>query len=414
MTYAYPLGLGAGTGIELEYMIVDAASGDVRPVADRLIEAQAGAILSEIEVGHIAWSNELALHVVELKTNGPVDTLAGLAARFQDHVSRVNDHLAGMGACLMPTAMHPWMDPATEFVRWPHEYGVVYETFDRIFDCTGHGWSNLQSCHINLAFANDEEFGRLHAAIRAVLPLLPALAASSPFKDGRATGLLDTRLDVYRTNARRVPSVSGRVVPERMFTRASYEGILLEGIYEDLAELDPEGTLRHEWVNARGAIARFDRGAIEIRVLDVQECPRADLAIAALVSAVVQRLADAASSPQEDLRALDEERLAGTLWRVARDGQKARVDDPTHLAALGLGAAGPLEVGEVWRALRARAERDGELRVEHAEPLDVILTEGPLALRMLRLTGEDPARSELRALARALCACLADGRLFVP
>jgi hypothetical protein len=31
--------------------------------------------------------------------------------------------------------------------------------------------------------------------------------------------------------------------------------------------------LRHEWVNARGAIARFDRSAIEIRVLDVAECP---------------------------------------------------------------------------------------------------------------------------------------------
>jgi hypothetical protein len=29
----------------------------------------------------------------------------------------------------------------------------------------------------------------------------------------------------------------------------------------------------HHFANSRGAIARFDRGAIEIRVIDIQECP---------------------------------------------------------------------------------------------------------------------------------------------
>jgi hypothetical protein len=91
----------------------------------------------------------------------------------------------------------------------------VYEAFDRIFDCRGHGWANLQSAHLNLPFSDAEEFGRLHAAIRLLLPILPALAASSPVMDGRLTGRVDSRLDVYRHNARRVPQVSGRVVPER-------------------------------------------------------------------------------------------------------------------------------------------------------------------------------------------------------
>ena len=47
---------------------------------------------------------------------------------------------------------------------------------------------------------------------------------------------------------------------------------------------------RDEWLNARGAIARFGRGTIEIRVLDVQECPQADLAICAAVVEVLQAL----------------------------------------------------------------------------------------------------------------------------
>ena len=76
-----------------------------------------------------------------------------------------------------------------------------------------------------------------------------------------------------------MPSLAGAVVPEPIFTQADYQA-LLASLYADLAPLDPDGTLHHEWVNARGCIARFDRMALEIRVLDVQECPRADLAIA--------------------------------------------------------------------------------------------------------------------------------------
>ena len=63
------------------------------------------------------------------------------------------------------------------------------QAFDRIFSCQGHGWANLQSMHINLPFADDAEFGRLHAAIRFLLPLLPGLTASSPVMDGAVTGI---------------------------------------------------------------------------------------------------------------------------------------------------------------------------------------------------------------------------------
>ena len=103
----------------------------------------------------------------------------------------------------MPTGMHPWMDPAREFELWPHGDREIYAAFDRIFDCRGHGWANLQSMHLNLPFADDDEFGRLHAAIRALLPLLPALAASSPFADGHARGLA-------RYAPRRVPHQRAR------------------------------------------------------------------------------------------------------------------------------------------------------------------------------------------------------------
>jgi gamma-glutamyl:cysteine ligase YbdK (ATP-grasp superfamily) len=391
-------------------MIVDAATLDVRPFADRLILAEHGAVENEIERGAFAWSNELARHVVELKTNGPVARLDGLARGFAEEIARIDALLAPHGARLLPTGMHPWMDPAREFEVWPHGDREIYAAFDRIFDCRGHGWANLQSAHLNLPFADENEFGRLHAAARALLPLLPALSAASPFVEGRHLGLLDTRLDVYRHNAGRVPSLAGAVVPEPIFTLADYHA-LLESLYADLAPLDPEGTLGHEWVNARGCIARFDRMALEIRVLDVQECPRADLAIAWAVSRTLLALCDPAPAHQARLRALATAPLADVLARTTAQAERAIVDDADLLRALGLdGRARPAQ--EVWRALFDRHLASDRESAEHREELEVLLDEGPLARRILNRVGEKPTREALTALYRELADCLREGRLL--
>ncbi|HWC88763.1 MAG TPA: glutamate-cysteine ligase family protein, partial [Pirellulales bacterium] len=137
------LGLFQALGVELEYMIVDADTLSVRPIADELLREPSGEIVSEVEHGPIAWSNELVAHVIELKTNGPAATLDGLNEAFAGQVREIGGLLAAHGARLMPTAMHPWMDPHRETRLWPHDYSVVYQTFDRIFGCQGHGWSNL-------------------------------------------------------------------------------------------------------------------------------------------------------------------------------------------------------------------------------------------------------------------------------
>lgn len=405
------LHLFEGFGIEIEYMIVDPASLAVRPIADQLIHAVAGAYQSEIANGDVAWSNELALHVIELKTNGPAPTLAGLADAFQRNVREVNARLAPLGGRLLPTAAHPFMDPDTEFVRWPHEHGDVYASFDRIFGCGGHGWSNLQSMHVNLPFAGDEEFGRLHAAIRVLLPILPALAASSPLLDGRATGLLDSRLDVYRTNARRVPSVSGDVIPEPVFDAAGYQREILERIYRDLAPLDPEGTLRHEWVNARGCIARFDRSAIEIRVLDTQECPAADLAIAAAATCVARALADERASAGAAQRSMPTARLVQVLRATTAQAEAARIDDADYLALFGW-PGGACSAGELWMSLVERFVAPDPLAEGAAAPLERILSQGTLARRILRRLGDGFDRARVLCVYAELADCLGAGSLF--
>ena len=64
-------------GVELEYMIVDAETLDVRPIADELMRDATGGgeYVGEVEAGDISWSNELVAHVVELKTTDPAPSL---------------------------------------------------------------------------------------------------------------------------------------------------------------------------------------------------------------------------------------------------------------------------------------------------------------------------------------------------
>ena len=101
-----PLHAFEGVGIELEYMIVDSGSLDVLPVADRLLREAPGSADYEVTHGPMGWSNELALHVIEVKNLAPAPALDVLPAAFRREVDQINDLLGGMGGRLMPGAMH--------------------------------------------------------------------------------------------------------------------------------------------------------------------------------------------------------------------------------------------------------------------------------------------------------------------
>lgn len=389
-------------------MIVDSRTLSVMPVSDRVLEAAAGSIVSEVDLGEISWSNELVLHVIELKTNGPAGSLESLPRLFHRHVTRINELLEPLGGKLMPGGMHPWMHPLTETRLWPHEFNPVYDTYNRIFDCRGHGWSNLQSLHLNLPFFGDEEFGRLHAAIRLLLPILPALAASSPVHDGQANGILDNRLEMYRRNQARIPSIAGEIIPEPIFDQASYRREILERIYRDVSSFDPEGTIQHEWLNSRGAIARFERNTIEIRLLDVQECPLADLAISWLIVEVLKRLIGEHWLPYAEQRRWPTENLMPFLLECSRKGENADLG-ADYLAAFERKSETIRTAGDLWSSLY------DEIRTEcpeQSEPwrdaLEIIFSRGTLATRILTSLGHRP----LGEVYESLTECLARGRLF--
>jgi gamma-glutamyl:cysteine ligase YbdK (ATP-grasp superfamily) len=404
-----------GYGIEIEYAIVSRDDLSVLPIADRLLcKAAGGTDAAEVERGMLGWSNEFVMHVIEIKNLRPSASLSYLCGRLQNEVRTANRMLREWHACLMPTAMHPWMDPAREARNWPHDPHGIYRTYARIFDTGTHGWANLQSMHLNLPFAGDEQFARLHAAVRLVLPIIPALAASSPIADGRPTGFADSRMEVYCSNADPVPEMAGSIVPEDVGTRAEYEDRILAPMYSAIAPHDPEGILRHEWLNSRGAIARFDRNAIEIRVIDTQECPQADLAIAAVVINAVHMLYSGQEAPLAAQRAIPTPTLARLLQTCIRDADLATIDDAAYLALFGYPAE-RCRARDLWRHL---VRHMAHSEIVHAQSwraqLDIMLEHGPLARRIEAALAGDYSMERLGVVYRRLCECLDEGAMFVP
>jgi glutamate---cysteine ligase / carboxylate-amine ligase len=397
----------SGYGIELEYMIVDRLTLSPRPIADRLLRAE-GAWQSEVGRGVMGWSNELALHVIEVKNTRPMPSIEALVAAFQDEIHAINRRLDADAARLMPTAMHPWFAPQTETRLWPHQQAEIYRSYDRIFDCRRHGWANLQSMHVNLPFADEGEFVRLHAAVRLLLPILPALAASSPIVEGRRTGFMDYRMEVYRTHQAAVAATIGEVIPETIGSIADYHAKVLKPMYRGIAPHDPEGLLQHEWLNARGAIPRFERNAIEIRVIDLQECPQADLAIAAAAVAVIRRLYE--TVPLGDQQAIPNATLVQVLSTSIRDAEEAMVEDAEYLNLLEW-RGGRCTAGELWRFLLRDVVAEGATSPWQA-PLSRILDEGPLGRRILRRIGKDCEHDQIASVYGELCRCLDENRMF--
>jgi gamma-glutamyl:cysteine ligase YbdK (ATP-grasp superfamily) len=405
------LSLFCGYGIEIEYMIVDRTRLAVLPVSDRLISSVSGSVVNDVERGAIAWSNELVMHVLEVKTNGPAAGLAGLPELFLENVRDINARLEAMHGMLMPTGMHPWMDPYKETRLWNHDNREIYDTFNRIFNCQGHGWSNLQSMHINLPFADDREFAQLHDAIRVLLPVLPALAASTPFADGGFTGMMDTRLEVYRHNSKRIPSITGLVIPEAVSSEQEYRTTILEPMYRDIAPHDPDGVLQDEWLNSRGAIARFDRHTIEIRTLDTQETPASDLAIAAMIVSVLKSLIAGQWSEPGRLSSVATGALAEMLLDFIVNADQGVIHNRDFLDIFSFPDR-KCSGMELWQYLREVTAFEDNGNPVLAPALDHILSQGPVARRMLRATGKDVKQPRLEETYRCLCRCLAAGEMF--
>lgn len=398
-------------GIEMEYMLVNAEDLSVAPVADKIFTDIVGEPSNEVEGEELDWSNELVRHVVEIKNPKPTSAVNKLSSAFRKEIGRLWTEAEKKGCLLLPTAMHPWMNPEKEAQLWPHAQKQIYETYDRIFQCKGHGWSNLQSTHINLSFGKtDSDFGRLHAALRAITPLIPIIASSSPFQEGQRGPYLSTRLHHYFQNQRRIPSIIGPIIPEPVWTIEDYENQILKPMYKEIAPYDTESVLQEDWLNSRAVIAKFDYNRFEIRVMDIQECPEADLALCWFFIELAKKLYHGSWASPEELQSLSSDELRHILNSAAKEADQCLIDNPKFLQCFGL--RNPKINGlELLRYLFSEIQVKPEDKIL-AQNCESLLRRGPLSRCMINALGDTPHRESLKEFYSQLSKSLIYGQIY--
>jgi gamma-glutamyl:cysteine ligase YbdK (ATP-grasp superfamily) len=193
--------------------------------------------------------------------------------------------------------MHPLLCLSDTSV-WPHRHRKIYEEYSKIFNLNQHGWLNIQSFHLNLPYSNKVDGVLLHNILAGLCAYLPAISASSPIYEGKTGSYVDNRLWFYKTNQVEVPSVVGDVVPEYTTSFNQYKKEVIGKYSQDLARAGAGKALFFkEWVNSRGVIFRFDRAALEVRVLDEQECIKSDVALSCFIRSLLRGL----TTNQEEL-----------------------------------------------------------------------------------------------------------------
>jgi len=306
-------------GPEHEYSIVDDELKAL-PIVDRVMRDYHGRIVNFVKLPRFTFGKELQMHVMEVRPNAPFASPVEFEETMHEAVLILTDflqrkyraHFLGMG-------MHPLLKLGETGV-WSHRHRQIYEAYSKVFNLERHGWLNIQSFQLNLPYANEKEAVLLHNLLAEVCAFLPAVAASSPICEGMFGECVDNRLRFYRKNQEEIPSVTGDVIPEHTFSLAQYKRRIIDGYSRDLAAAGAsELIVGREWVNSRGVIFRFDRRALEIRVMDEQDCVKSDVALSCFVRGLLRGMM------KEEHQSLSHSVLVRNYDAIVRDGLNAEV-----------------------------------------------------------------------------------------
>ena len=269
----------------------------------------------------------MQMHVMEVKANRPFKSPIEFEETMQNAVSTLNQIVHKHGCMLLGTGMHPLLK-LKDTAIWPHHHRKIYQEYGKIFNLNQHGWLNMQSFHLNLPYQKEADGVQIHNLLANLSAYLPALAASSPIYEGKVGPDIDNRLQFYKANQKQIPSVAGEVIPEYVDSFSQYKRDVIGRYSQDLARAGASKTLLfREWVNSRGVIFRFDRRALEVRVMDEQECVKSDVALSCFIRAALRGLI------AKKAELLPHDVLTKDFSEVVKNGLNAKVENPSGKTA---------------------------------------------------------------------------------
>ena len=385
--------------VEYTWMLVDRDTLRAAPRAEEVLRDVTGKGARSLE-----WSAGPAAHLLRLAPAPSAAWSNAVELQVAQEVRAVSQVLSERQLALLPAGGHPLFDPRKETIIWQDDTTSLAA---RTIGCDTHGWGNALFSMVELPFGTDEEFSRLHAALRMVLPIVPALSAASPLHQGHWNKDLDGALMAHMDHAGRMPQLIGAFVPESVVGQEEYYREVLGPIAQALAEHDRSGTVDHQLWNRRAVIARFDRATLQLRIADMQECPAADTAIAEMVVAVTKAMLAGRWVSNYLQRAWHETDLAAILKDTAQHAGAAVITNKDYLLMFGL-LRESATANELWRHLyqqfRQELSEPTRLRIAH------ILDRGCLAQRIRTHIGEQATPDRIALLYQELIGCLAEDR----
>jgi carboxylate-amine ligase len=336
-------------GLEEEFAILDPASLDLVPRFDELRSSAA------------ERSPRLHEHITGELIASEIEIISGRGRDLRDALERQRElrrelfaHAAARGAALGSTGTHPWADYREQAIIDTEHYRRVEEGLKYV------AWrNNTFSLHVHVGVNDGDRAVRVCDRLRPVLPLLLALSASSPFLDGRLTGLHSTRSQIF---TRSFPRCG---VPDAFGGWAAYRD------YVDLL-LRTSSIIEYTqvWWSVR---PHFAFGTVEVRICDAQPTAAESDALAALIVAcVAQALRDVDEGvPFSDPpgRLIEE-----NMWRAIRHGLDGRMIACSAEADLAFGEEYPsAQISE--RLLAWTAPARAELEVNRRGAGELLLPE---------------------------------------
>jgi len=318
-------------GPEHEFSIVDEELRPL-PIADTILKRLCGRIINTVSFRDFALGNELQKHVLELKATKPFRSPRVFEETMYEAVLKALDVAEAFRATLLGSGMHPTLR-LDEAEVWDHRDKEIYKAFDEIFGLRQHGWLNIQSFQLNLSYRNECEAVKLYNILAKVIPYIPAISASSPVYESGLGEFADNRLHYYMTSQEKIPSIAEELVPEPIDSFDSYRSLTIHRYSKDLMDVGaPSCLIGKDWVNSRGATIRFDRRAIEIRVMDEQDCIKSDVALSSFARALLRGLLSCDEGGSE-VMGLDRSALVQNLNSIIRNGLDSKIVHAEHRTA---------------------------------------------------------------------------------
>ena len=284
-------------GVEIEFQILDNRDLNLVPFAPLLLE-QAPKILRP------RLSLEFIKSILEIQT-GICTNLRDVENDLLQTCALAEELAIGNNFLLYAASLHPFARAAEQELSENERYEKIMEELQII----GRRFIS-QGLHVHIGMPDGETSVRVCNLIQAFLPLFLTLSCSSPFYQGKDTGLLS-----YRTKLFEVLPLAG--IFEYMNDWQHFIGEI-----ERLRKYGVINGFRDLWWDAR---PNPEFGTIEIRVCDLPVKFTSILALVALIQSSVAWLVEDGGSSFP----LNPYLLKANKWQAARYGLEGRFIDPS-------------------------------------------------------------------------------------